>query len=108
MPLLANIMQVLAGWNTAKQLNTVAQGRREAAHPGIGSKTNPYAEGVIQLILGIDLFNPFGVSVPLLDRLPGCSRRGDRPWAMVCNAYGVCYDSTCIMLASKSGHVRPR
>ena len=92
MPLLANIMQVLAGWNTAKQLNTVAQGRREAAHPGIGSKTNPYAEGVIQLILAMDLFNPFGGSVPLLDRHPGCGRRGDRPWPMVCNAYGVCRD----------------
>ena len=57
-----NILQVLAGWNTAKRLNTVAQGRREAAHPGIGSKANLYAEGVIQLILGMDLFNPLGLA----------------------------------------------
>ena len=56
---------------TAKRSNIVAQGRREAAHPGTGSKTIAYAEGVTQP--GNALFDPFGVNVRLLIADPGCA-----------------------------------
>jgi hypothetical protein len=56
---------------TAKRLNNEAQGRREAAHPGIGSKTVAYAEGVTQSIMGFTLFNPFEVTVSFWLRTQG-------------------------------------
>ena len=97
-PGIHRIMQLLA-LETAKRLNTVAQGRREAAHPGTGLENIVYAEGVTQPIVGTVLFNPFRVTVRLVSLAnPGCGRRGDRPWATVCNASGVCRDCNCIIL----------
>ena len=90
MPLLANIMQLLA-LRTAKWFNTVAQGRREAAHPGYRSKNLVvYAEGVTQWIVSIVLFNAVGVTTYSWFLTQGApSPSSGRPWATVCNAYGV-------------------
>jgi hypothetical protein len=74
--ILRRIMQLLAR-GTAKRLNIVAQGRREAAHPGTRTTTIVYAEGVTQPIVDVALFNAFGVTIRSCSPTQGARLRRD-------------------------------
>ena len=75
---------------TPKELQNIAQGRDAlVAHPGTRFRRVLYPEGVrLCEAKGGAVYNPFRVEAPAASN-PRVRSRWSRPWAMLCNPYGV-------------------
>ena len=81
---------------TPKVLNSKAQGKPKRRQPR-GATLGTRVQNIIRTPTGFHMFGgtsrvpcktPLGFEFVSF-RYPGCGRRGDRPWAVECNAFGV-------------------